>query len=47
MEVPVANGTELDVALDDLEGQASDSRTQGPEVHQAFWEGVDESLSNG
>ena len=38
---------ELDVALDDLEGQASDFRTQGPEVHQAFWEGVDESLSNG
>ena len=38
---------ELDVALDDLSSQASDFRAQGPEVHQAFWEGVDESLSNG
>ena len=38
---------ELDVALDDLESQASDFRAQGPEVHQAFWEGVDSSLSNG
>jgi hypothetical protein len=38
---------ELDVALDDLSSQASDFRAQGPEVNQAFWEGVDESLSNG
>ena len=38
---------ELDVALDDLSSQASDFRAQGPEVHQAFWEGVDDSLSNG
>jgi hypothetical protein len=38
---------ELDVALDDLTSQASDFRAQGPEVHQAFWEGVDEGLGNG
>jgi hypothetical protein len=38
---------ELDVALDDLSSQASDFRTQGPEVHQAFWEGVDAGLGNG
>jgi hypothetical protein len=38
---------ELDVALDDLTSQASDFRAQGPEVHQAFWEGVDEGLANG
>jgi inorganic triphosphatase YgiF len=36
---------ELDVALDDLAGQASDFRAQGPEVHQAFWEGVDDGLA--
>ena len=36
---------ELDVALDDLSTQADDFRTQGPEVGQAFWEGVDEGLS--
>ena len=38
---------ELDVALDDLSSQASDFRAQGPEVHQAFWEGVETGLSNG
>ena len=38
---------ELDVALDDLSSQASDFRAQGPEVHQAFWEGVDAGLANG
>jgi len=38
---------ELDVALDDLSSQAADFRAQGPEVHQAFWEGVDDSLANG
>jgi hypothetical protein len=38
---------ELDVALEDLTSQASDFRAQGPEVHQAFWEGVDEGLGNG
>ena len=36
---------ELDVALDDLSSQASDFRDQGPEVHQAFWEGVDAGLT--
>jgi hypothetical protein len=35
---------ELDYALDDLESQASDFRTQGPEVQQAFWEGFEEGL---
>jgi hypothetical protein len=38
---------ELDTALDDLYSQASDFRAQGPEVRQAFWEGVDEELNNG
>jgi hypothetical protein len=36
---------ELDVALDDLANQASDFRAEGPEVHQAFWEGVQEGLA--
>ena len=36
---------ELDVALDDLERQASDFRDQGPEVRQAFWEGYEDGLS--
>jgi hypothetical protein len=35
---------ELDVALDDLTSQASDFRGDGPEVQQAFWEGVREGL---
>jgi hypothetical protein len=34
------------VAVDDLATQAEDFRTQGPEVHQAFWEGYDESIAN-
>ena len=38
---------ELEVALDDLSSQASDCRAQGPEVNQAFWEGVDEGLTTG
>lgn len=38
---------ELEVALDDLTSQASDFRAQGPEVHQAYWEGFDEGLSTG
>jgi ABC-type sugar transport system substrate-binding protein len=37
---------ELDVALDDLSSQADDFRTQGPEVEQAFWEGVEDGLPN-
>jgi len=38
---------ELDVALDDLTGNASDFRAQGPEVHQAFWEGFDSGVNAG
>ena len=33
---------ELDYAVDELVDQASDFREQGPEVQQAFWEGVEE-----
>jgi hypothetical protein len=36
---------ELDEAAADLESQASDFRSEGPEVEQAFWEGVDEGLT--
>jgi hypothetical protein len=36
---------ELDVAVDDLAGQADDFRTQGPEVQQAFWDGFDTGLN--
>ena len=36
---------ELNAAVDDLADQASEFRTQGPEVQQAFWEGVDEALT--
>ena len=36
---------ELDVAKDDLVTQADDFRTQGPEVQQAFWDGVDTGLN--
>jgi hypothetical protein len=39
--------TELDVALDDLTDNAGDFRAQGPEVHQAFWQGVEDGLGNG
>jgi hypothetical protein len=35
---------ELDVALDDLADNASDFRAQGPEVHEAFWQGVNDGL---
>jgi hypothetical protein len=37
---------ELEVALDDLTSQAADFRAQGPEVHEAYWEGFDEGLSS-
>jgi type VI protein secretion system component VasK len=36
---------ELDLALNDLESQASQFRTEGPEVRQAFWEGYEDGLS--
>jgi hypothetical protein len=37
---------ELDTALDDLAGNASDFRAQGPEVHQAFWDGFQSTVSS-
>jgi hypothetical protein len=36
---------ELDTAVSDLDSQASDFRSEGPEVEQAFWEGVDAGLT--
>ena len=36
---------ELEIALDDLYYNAEDFRDQGPEVHDAFWAGVDEGLA--
>jgi len=36
---------ELEVALDDVYYQADDFRAQGPEVNEAFWEGVDAGLT--
>jgi hypothetical protein len=36
---------ELELAVDDLAGEAEDFREQGPEVHEAFWQGVDDGLS--
>jgi hypothetical protein len=36
---------ELDVALDDLESNAEDFRTNGPEVQQAFWDGYSSTVS--
>jgi len=36
--------TELDVALDDLTGQADQFRSQGPEVQQAYWDGFQDGL---
>jgi hypothetical protein len=38
---------ELDVALDDLADNAGDFRAQGPEVHEAFWQGVEDGLPEG
>ena len=36
---------ELDIAVDDLNRQADDFRTNAPEVEQAFWEGFDQGLN--
>jgi hypothetical protein len=36
---------ELDYAVDDLSSEASDFRTNAPEVEQAFWAGVDSGLN--
>lgn len=35
---------ELDYALDDLESQTSEFRTEAPEVHQAYWDGFEEGF---
>ena len=35
---------ELEIAMDDLVEGASDFRGDGPEVHQGFWEGVQDGL---
>jgi hypothetical protein len=35
---------ELNVAIDDLTSQASDFRAQGPEVHEAYWQGFQDGL---
>jgi hypothetical protein len=35
---------DLDTAVDDLTSQADDFRAEGPEVQQAFWNGVEEGL---
>jgi hypothetical protein len=37
--------SELDGGIDDLEQQAQDFRDEGPEVQQAFWDGVDAGLN--
>jgi hypothetical protein len=37
---------ELDTALDDLTDNASDFRAQGPEVHQAFWDGFESGVNS-
>jgi hypothetical protein len=36
--------SELNTALDDLSSQADNLRTQGPEIQQAFWDGVQAGL---
>jgi hypothetical protein len=36
---------ELEIAVDDLAREAGDFREQGPEVHEAFWQGVDDGLT--
>ena len=36
---------ELDAALSDLENNASDFQTTGPEVQQAFWDGYETGLN--
>lgn len=38
---------ELDTAVEDLEDQAEEFRTEAPEVVDAFWEGFDEGLGEG
>jgi uncharacterized protein YPO0396 len=38
---------QLDDAVNDLANNAEDFREQGPEVHDAFWQGVEDGLSAG
>ena len=38
--------SELDVAVDDLAGNADDFRTTGPEVQQSFWDGYQDGLGS-
>jgi hypothetical protein len=38
---------ELDVAVDDLAGNAEEFRSTGPEVQQAFWEGFESTVDAG
>jgi hypothetical protein len=38
--------SELDTALDDLTDNASGFRAQGPEVHQAFWDGFESGVNS-
>jgi hypothetical protein len=35
---------ELDAALDDLADNAEEFRTEAPEVHEAFWSGVEDGI---
>jgi hypothetical protein len=37
--------SELDVAIDDLSSNADNFRTEGPEVQQAFWNGLQDGLN--
>jgi uncharacterized protein YPO0396 len=37
---------QLDDAVSDLANNAEDFREQGPEVHDAFWQGVEDGLSS-
>jgi hypothetical protein len=37
---------ELDYAIDDLTDNASDFRAEGPQVNQAFWEGVEDGIDS-
>jgi hypothetical protein len=37
---------ELDYAMDDLAGNADQFQSEGPEVQQAFWDGVEEGMAS-
>jgi hypothetical protein len=38
--------SELDTAVDDLNSQANDFRSSGPEIQQAFWDGYQTGMSS-